>query len=265
MKTEIGHIPNWFISKLPSDEKYLWSVGDFRIIKETEKAVNVEIETDFGKLWSWIPKSILNNQKYIEQEEANEANEAKRAEAMVIAFENHPKFIAYAKEIGIKNVRSNSKISTTVAKMTASQINTAIEIGILNKKYAPIVVEVVEEEIVVTETIVIVEEITITEKAVKITKVKNDFYNDVLNNDFYFQNEPIKIQKYFTKEELEERTVCQYAGLEYVYIVTDFNYLLRFEDIEEAQKFLNNELHFEFVPVSLSNWECWKTLGLQVS
>lgn len=33
--------------------------GDWEVVNETEKAVNLKITTDFGKIFKWVPKSVL--------------------------------------------------------------------------------------------------------------------------------------------------------------------------------------------------------------
>lgn len=34
--------------------------GDYEVMKETEKAINVKISTDYGNIYKWIPKSVLH-------------------------------------------------------------------------------------------------------------------------------------------------------------------------------------------------------------
>lgn len=33
--------------------------GDWEVIKETDKAVSLKITTDYGKIFKWVPKSVL--------------------------------------------------------------------------------------------------------------------------------------------------------------------------------------------------------------
>jgi len=53
-------IQQWFLSKnMSSNEAYAIqaaSYGDFRVEKESEKAVLLSIATDYGKIKSWFPK-----------------------------------------------------------------------------------------------------------------------------------------------------------------------------------------------------------------
>ncbi len=54
-------IPNWIIDrKFTSIEKQGWNVGDTPYVKkETEKALLVVKDTDYGQLDIWVPKSVL--------------------------------------------------------------------------------------------------------------------------------------------------------------------------------------------------------------
>lgn len=54
-------LPRWFINKnLSQSQAYAVSVeGCGKAVKETEKAIDIEFTTDYGKVWLWCPKSIL--------------------------------------------------------------------------------------------------------------------------------------------------------------------------------------------------------------
>lgn len=36
--------------------------GDWEVVKETDKAISLKITTDYGKIFKWIPKSVLTKQ-----------------------------------------------------------------------------------------------------------------------------------------------------------------------------------------------------------
>lgn len=58
------NIPNWFLVKnLSEHQRCAYSVGNSKIEKETEKAVLIKVESDFGKFTFWCPKSILGTQE----------------------------------------------------------------------------------------------------------------------------------------------------------------------------------------------------------
>lgn len=53
-------IKQWFLEKnFTESERYAISVGTISQISETEKAVKVEISSNFGKMIRWIPKSVI--------------------------------------------------------------------------------------------------------------------------------------------------------------------------------------------------------------
>ncbi len=56
-------IPEWVLDKkLGQGERYAWSVGDgARIKRETDKAVLVENNTDYGRVSFWMPKSWMSS------------------------------------------------------------------------------------------------------------------------------------------------------------------------------------------------------------
>lgn len=56
----------WYDQNFNTKEKNWVELGsdflsgrDFKIMSETQKALNVLITTDYGKLWKWIPKSVM--------------------------------------------------------------------------------------------------------------------------------------------------------------------------------------------------------------
>ncbi len=54
-------IKNWFISKnFNQQQRQAIENGyELEILKETEKAYQMKIVTDFGNIFSWIPKSVI--------------------------------------------------------------------------------------------------------------------------------------------------------------------------------------------------------------
>lgn len=86
-------IPNWFLFKnLTQQQRYVYSIGDSKIEKETEKAVLIKVESDFGQFTFWCPKSILENQKKFTIININGRSYAKEVLA------NRPKMLA---ELGL--------------------------------------------------------------------------------------------------------------------------------------------------------------------
>lgn len=55
------NIPSWFLIKnLTQQQRYAYSVGDNKIEKETDKAVCIRVNSDFGSFYFWCPKSIMS-------------------------------------------------------------------------------------------------------------------------------------------------------------------------------------------------------------
>lgn len=54
-------IKNWFMEQeFTRDERYAISVTDqYEVLKESEKAIQVRWNTEFGKITRWIPKSVI--------------------------------------------------------------------------------------------------------------------------------------------------------------------------------------------------------------
>lgn len=57
-------IKEWFLDKNhPGIANAIWNGGyQWKLIKETEKAVNLQVYTDFGKSFIWVPKSCLERE-----------------------------------------------------------------------------------------------------------------------------------------------------------------------------------------------------------
>ena len=98
------YVKEWFINKnFNQNERYGISVADRSYIeRETEKAVLVRWETEFGNITSWIPKSCLLTEEEMEKEQKE------RLERFVKGAEMHEELVNFAKENGLK-VRKNSK------------------------------------------------------------------------------------------------------------------------------------------------------------
>lgn len=71
-----SRIPDWFLDKTFTSfgERYAWGNGDDPYIKrETEKAVLIEKRTDYGKISTWVPKSILKSPEQLRNEDIERA------------------------------------------------------------------------------------------------------------------------------------------------------------------------------------------------
>lgn len=62
VQANVDGVPMWIIEKnLPAEEVSAIKCGHptTKVLKETEKAVNVMFATDFGNIFMWCPKSVL--------------------------------------------------------------------------------------------------------------------------------------------------------------------------------------------------------------
>lgn len=65
----LENIANWFLYKnLTQNQIYAYHTGEKEISKETEKAVLINVNSDFGSFSFWCPKSIVNNTYAVKEE-----------------------------------------------------------------------------------------------------------------------------------------------------------------------------------------------------
>lgn len=105
MNSEHIVIKSWFLAKnFTEGERYTISVSDLSIEKETEKAVFIKADSDFGFIKFWAPKSVLTT--YEEQAQVIE-NKINRYEAL----------INWCKDNNVKGVRNKMRVETIKAKI----------------------------------------------------------------------------------------------------------------------------------------------------
>lgn len=109
-------VKDWFLAKnLNSDQQFIVRVADdMWVMKETEKAVLLIADSDYGKVQFWCPKScVISDEEYEEQIKA----EIARVEA---GGKKLAKLIEWAKEQGVKGVRKGMRKVTVLAKIEAA-------------------------------------------------------------------------------------------------------------------------------------------------
>ena len=113
---EFYGVKDWFLNKtLTNEERYAYSVGDVAYIaKETEKAVLIKNDTDFGTVSFWCPKSCLMTKEDVDKEK--EATE-KLEKAMESGLAYNEKLVIFAKENGVKGVRIGLRTKTLIEKI----------------------------------------------------------------------------------------------------------------------------------------------------
>lgn len=119
-------VKQWFIDKnFTQDERYVASVSDLSIIRETEKAVLIQFYSDFGKFNKWVPKSCLMTEEDFREEKA-------RFDKWVDAFDEgkrrYEELVKFAKENKIKGVRIGLRKQTIINKIKDAGLEAPAEL-----------------------------------------------------------------------------------------------------------------------------------------
>lgn len=108
-------IKSWFVLKnFTSEERYVESVSDKEVIKESEKAVLIKFVSDFGSFTKWIPKSCLMTEEDYRIEREKEIERAKRFEE---GKKRYGQLIKFAKENKVKGIRIGLRKETIINKI----------------------------------------------------------------------------------------------------------------------------------------------------
>lgn len=113
---------SWFkINNLTEQERFVLSVSDEdpTVARETEKAIKLVFDSDFGKTYIWAPKSALITAEDVKRENA-------RREA---AFDRYDRLVAWAKKNGVKGVRKMMKKTTIMKKINAAGMTVPVELA----------------------------------------------------------------------------------------------------------------------------------------
>lgn len=109
-------IKDWFVDKNFSNEQAYainCECDRIEVTKETEKAYNVTFHTAYGKIFSWVPKSVCMTKEQVKEE-------AEKAEkAWENGFEKNQRLLAEAKELGVKGLRPRNRTETLIKKINA--------------------------------------------------------------------------------------------------------------------------------------------------
>ena len=108
-------VKNWFINeKFNQQEAYVISVSELTVIDETEKAVKIYADSDYGHLKFWCPKScIITDEEIAKQEEELDKKFKK-------GLEYNKSLVTFAKNNGIKGVREGLRTVTLIEKIKAA-------------------------------------------------------------------------------------------------------------------------------------------------
>jgi hypothetical protein len=112
-------IKEWFLVKNYSqNERYAISVAHATIEKESEKAIFVKFESEFGNIKSWIPKSCIMTDEEIKAE----------IEVKKEIINKYESLIQWSKDNGVKGVRKMMKKSTLLKKIKDAGLEVPAEL-----------------------------------------------------------------------------------------------------------------------------------------
>lgn len=112
-------IKRWFLEKnFTANERYIIECaiagGEMEVLKETEKAIQFEADSDFGIFKFWCPKSCL-----IENETEQERQQREdRAARFQNGLNYNETLVRFAKENGLKGIRTGMKTVTLIKKIS---------------------------------------------------------------------------------------------------------------------------------------------------
>lgn len=110
-------IKGWFLDKnFSQNERYIINLAmmgdELETLKETEKAVQLRADSDFGTLTFWCPKSCILKDGEVDEQMV------KKYQRMEAGLNYNEKLVAFAKENGIKGIRRGMKTQTLMRKIT---------------------------------------------------------------------------------------------------------------------------------------------------
>ncbi len=105
-------LPKWFINKnLSQNQAYAVVVeGCGKAVKETEKAIDIEFTTDYGKVWLWCPKAVLKTIDKV----ADELIES--AKKFNDKMNNRSELIERMRALGVKGISNHQRTETIFSK-----------------------------------------------------------------------------------------------------------------------------------------------------
>ena len=124
LNTEAKYVPCWIVKKnLDQDKLYAVRAEGVNptVARETERAVLLEWDTEFGKVSMWCPKSVLKSEEQMKAEEQADIERSNKK------YDGYTKLITAAEEAGVKYVRGYLKVNTVVRMCKAAGKFEAIE------------------------------------------------------------------------------------------------------------------------------------------
>lgn len=112
IRDNIG-IPSWFLQKsLTKDQLNAIKFETLQKVSETDKAVKVRWNTDYGSIQLWVPKSILISEEQAKTEARQEAD--RLLKKFSEGSERYEKMINFAKQHGLP-VRNKMRKETVLS------------------------------------------------------------------------------------------------------------------------------------------------------
>ena len=124
LNNETKIVPAWIVEKnLDQDRFYAVRAEGVNptLARETEKAVLLEWDTEFGKVSMWCPKSILKSEEQVKAEEQADIERSNKK------YDGYTKLVMAAEKAGVKYVRGYLKVNTIVRMCKAAGKFDAIE------------------------------------------------------------------------------------------------------------------------------------------
>lgn len=117
LNNETKIVPAWIVTKsLDQDRLYAVRAEGVNptVARETEKAVLLEWDTEFGKVSMWCPKSVLKSEEQVKAEEQADIERSNKK------YYDYIKLRTVAEEAGVKYLRGYLKVNTIVKECKAA-------------------------------------------------------------------------------------------------------------------------------------------------
>lgn len=117
LNNETKIVPAWIVMKsLDQDRLYAVRAEGVNptVARETEKAVLLEWNTEFGKVSMWCPKSVLKTEEQMKAEEQADIERSNKK------YYDYIKLRTVAEEAGVKYLRGYLKVNTIVKECKAA-------------------------------------------------------------------------------------------------------------------------------------------------
>ena len=112
----------WFIYEKFNTQQamVIWNADEIVVVGETEKAVKLYVDSDYGHFQFWAPKSAVETEKEVARWEAEMDKKMQKG------LEYNKSLVVFAKNNGIKGVREGLRTATLVKKIKAAGLEVPV-------------------------------------------------------------------------------------------------------------------------------------------